>query len=469
MRKTKNICTIGPATTDVAVLVDMIDHGMDCARLNFSHGSHEEHKMRMDNIRRASQITRRSIPILLDTKGPEIRFGTFPGGGIELLEGEAFAICCDGGEADEHKYGHVTFAELWQYVSRGSTLLVDDGKLELKVKEVRGETIWCTVVTGGYLRDHKGINIPNVPIPMAYLSQADRDDLRFGVEQDVDFIAMSFVRSRADVLAVRDYLKELSAGPIRLIAKIENNEGLADFDGILEEADGIMVARGDMGVELPFQCVPQIQKDLIHRCFKAGKLVITATQMLESMISSARPTRAEVSDVANAVYDGTGVVMLSGESAMGSYPVEAVSALSAISEESERHIDYYRDFLCDLSQYDDVNVPLAYGAYYTALHIGAAAIVVTTHSGRTARLVSAMRPNCRIIACTDEEKTERQMQLSWGVEPVLVPHYESAKELSDGCIAACRRTAGLGSGDRVILIGSQAMTAEYDFIQIITL
>ncbi len=469
MRKTKNICTIGPASERVETLVAMIQHGMDCARLNFSHGSHEAHRQRIASIREASRIAGRNVAILLDTKGPEIRFRSFPGGGVQVDEGGEFTIECAGRASDGCPHGEITFPALCQYVAPGNLLLVDDGKIELRVREVADGVIRCAVTVGGTIYDNKGINVPNVAIPMAYISEADRADIRFAVENEVDFIALSFVRSRDDVLAVRALLAELGAHPIRLIAKIENTQGLENFDEILSEADGIMIARGDMGVELPFQNVPQIQKDLIRRCCRAGKQVITATQMLESMISSARPTRAEVSDVANAVYDGTGAVMLSGESAMGEYPVESTAALSAITEETERHIDFYHDFVCDLSRRDDPNVPLAYGAYYTALHIGAAAIVVSTHSGRTGRLVSALRPSCRIIACTDDAMSERQMQLSWGVETVLVPHYLSSPELIEGCIAACRRAPGMKAGDRVILIGSQAMTSDYDFIQIVTL
>ena len=418
MKKTKVVCTMGPNTNDRELLKKLIENGMDVARFNFSHGDHEEQKSRMDLLKELRQELNTNTAILLDTKGPEIRTGVLKGGKrIMLKAGEQFTLTTEEIEGDESKVS-ITYEGLVQDVDAGRVILIDDGLIELKVVGKSEKEIFCEVINGGELGERKGVNVPNVAVRLPAITEKDKDDIRFGVEQGIDFIAASFVRNAECVLEIKAYLKELGAPSVPIIAKVENAEGIKNIDEIIRAADGVMVARGDLGVEIPAEEVPYLQKMIIQKCNMNFKTVITATQMLDSMIRNPRPTRAEVGDVANAIYDGTDAVMLSGETAGGRYPVEAVRMMARIAESSEPYL--FDERAPDRSR-DKARVALAVGlaAVQTAENVGAACIVAPTMSGRTARLVSNLRPRVPILAVTPFPRVMRQQQLNWGVTPML--------------------------------------------------
>lgn len=429
MRKTKIICTLGPATDDADVLEQLVEEGMNVARFNFSHGDHETHKKRLIVLKEIREKKKMPVALLLDTCGPEIRLGDFENGGVMLEAGQMFTLT---GEKviGNGSMASVTYPGLAKDVSIGTRILIDDGLVELVVLSVKYPEMQCVVRNSGYISNHKGVNAPGVHLRLEYLSQRDKDDILFGIENDFDFIAASFTRSSDDIRELRRFLERNGGENIDIIAKIENQEGVDDIDGIIEASDGIMIARGDMGVELPEEEVPIVQKMIIKKVYDAGKRVITATQMLDSMMKNPRPTRAETTDVANAVYDGTSAVMLSGETAAGKFPVEALKTMVKIADRTERDIDYRKRFFqSDRKANPDVTDAICHATCTTAHDLNAKAIITVTKSGRSARMISRYRPGCGIIGCTTEEKTWRQLNLSWGVTPVLLEEKKDVFEL----------------------------------------
>ena len=460
MRKTKIICTLGPACDDDNLLKEMITHGLDCARLNFSHGTHAEQKVRMDRVKRVREELGIPLPILLDTKGPEIRIRLFKDGKVELKKGQEFTFSSDFDlVGDENKVG-LTYPDLAKYVNKpGIKILADDGKMMFETLRVEGKDIVTKVLIDGVLSNRKSINIPNVVVDMPYISEADREDIIFGIQECVDYIAASFVRRKEDVYEIRKLLDKYdTSGKIRIISKIENTEGIQKMDEIIEASDGIMVARGDMGVEVPFKCLPPIQKNLIKKCYQAGKIVVTATQMLDSMQQNPRPTRAEVSDVANAIYDGTTAIMLSGESAAGKYPLESVSAMRDIADFTETNIDFRKRFFdTDLNLGDDFLSAICNAAVLTAYQVDAKAIICVTNHGQTAFKISAYRPHCPIIAITVNEKACRQLNLAWNVYPVYAEKKNTIDELFQYAIDKALETNIVKKGDKVIITGASGV------------
>ncbi len=460
MRKTKIICTLGPACDDDELLKQMIQNGLDCARLNFSHGTHEEQKVRMDRVKRIRQEMNIPLPILLDTKGPEIRVRLFQNKKVNLKKGQEFIFSPDYDLiGDEHQVG-LTYPDLAKYVNKpGTLILADDGKTSFEVLRVEDKCVVCKVLNDAVLSDRKSINIPNVIVDMPYISETDKSDIIFGIEQCVDYIAASFVRRKEDVLELRKLLQEYdTSNQIRIISKIENTEGIEKMDEIIEVSDGIMVARGDMGVEVPFKMLPCIQKNLIAKCYKAGKIVVTATQMLDSMQQNPRPTRAEVSDVANAVYDRTTAIMLSGESAAGKYPLESVTAMRDIAVQAESDIDFeknYRD--TDLILGEDFLSTICNAAVSAAYQVNAKAIICVTNRGLTAFKLSAYKPSCPIIAVTVNEKACRQLNLAWNVYPVYAEKKNNIDELFVYAIQKALETGIVSKGDKVIITGASAV------------
>lgn len=451
MRKTKIVCTLGPSTDDENVLRKLIESGLDVARLNFSHGTHEEQKRRMDMVKKLRKELGKPIAILLDTKGPEIRTRDFEGGKAELQAGDFFTLTTRDIVGDS-TIASITYEDLYQDVQEGTRILIDDGLIELEVKAINDKDILCTVITGGFVSNHKGINVPDVHLNMPYMSQVDIDDVLFGIEQDVDFVAASFVRSARDVLEIRKLLDENGGEKINIISKIENSEGVNHIDDIIYVSDGIMVARGDMGVEIPGEEVPSIQKMIIRKVYNAGKQVITATQMLESMIKNPRPTRAETTDVANAIYDGTSAIMLSGETAAGKYPVEAVEMMVRIAKRTEEDIDYRKRFFhYERKANQNISDAVCHAACTTALDLNAKAIVIVTKSGGSARDISKYRPICNIIAGTTSDKTARQLNMSWGVTPVHLDEQQEIFELFDNAVLAGKEKGLLEVGDLVVV------------------
>lgn len=447
MRKTKIVCTMGPATDREGVLLELIRSGMDVARFNFSHGSHEEQEKRMEMLRKLRQQCDRPVAMLLDTKGPEIRTGCFEEGKAALEQGQQFTLTCREvmGNSD---IVSVTYPNLYEDEKPGNRILIDDGLIELIVEEVKGEDIICKVINGGVISDHKGVNVPNVHINLPYMSEKDKEDIRFGIEQGVDFVAASFARTADDVKRVRWFLDDNGGNDINIIAKIENAEGVEHIDEIIEVADGIMVARGDMGVEVPDEDVPVIQKMIIKKVYEAGKQVITATQMLDSMMKNPRPTRAETADVANAIYDGTSAIMLSGETAAGDHPVESLQTMVRIAERIEQDIDYRKRFFGhERKANPDITDAICHATCTTAHDLNARAIITVTKSGRSARMISRYRPYCDIIGCAITEKVSRQLNMSWGVTPVLLEEKEEVFELFDYATAACREKGLVAAGD----------------------
>lgn len=447
MRKTKIVCTVGPATDNEEVLLELIRSGMNVARFNFSHGSHEEQERRMKMLRRLRTECKKPVAMLLDTKGPEIRTGIFKEGKVVLESGKQFILTCRDVIGDDTKVS-VTYPELYKDEKPGNRILIDDGLVELQVKEIQGEDIICEVINGGVVSDHKGINVPDVHIRLPYMSEKDKEDILFGIQQDIDFVAASFTRTAEDVEQVRRLLDENGGEDINIIAKIENAEGVERIDEIIEASDGIMIARGDMGVEVPAEDVPVIQKMIIKKVYEAGKQVITATQMLDSMMKNPRPTRAETADVANAIYDGTSAIMLSGETAAGAYPVEALKMMVRIAERTEADIDYRkRFFIHDRKANPDITDAISHATCTTAHDLNARAIVTVTKSGRSARMISRYRPDCDIIGCAISEKVTRQLNMSWGVMPVLLEEKEEVFELFEYAAGECMREGLVSKGD----------------------
>ncbi len=451
MRKTKIVCTLGPATSSKEMIRQLIEAGMSVARFNFSHGTYEEHLARYDIVSALREEMGLSVATLLDTKGPEIRLCQFEGGQAELKAGDHFTLTTDETIGDQ-KIAQITYAKLPQDVYPGCRILLDDGLIELAVTAVDQNNIICTVVNGGVIKDKKGVNLPGITLSMPYISEKDRADILFAVEHDFDFIAASFVRSAEDVLAVRDILERHKGGHIRIIAKIENAQGVANIDEILRVADGLMIARGDMGVEIPLEDVPVLQKLLIKKVYNCGKMVITATQMLESMIQNPRPTRAEATDVANAIYDGTSAIMLSGETAAGAHPVEAVRTMAIIAARAERDINYRQRFIKrDSSDLPDVTNAISHATCTTAYDLNATAIIPISKSGNTARMVSKYRPDIPIIACTFDPVSYRQLSLSWGVLPLLIEKVDNTDTLFTKAVDAAVKAGLLQSGDLVVI------------------
>ncbi len=460
MRKTKIICTLGPACDNEALLKNMILNGLDCARLNFSHGTHEEQKVRMDRVKKVRNELNVPLPILLDTKGPEIRVRLFKDAKVELKEGQEFTFCSDFDLiGDETKVG-LTYPDLAKFVNKpGIVILADDGKASFEVLRVEGTNVVCKVLNDATLSNRKSINIPNVIVDMPYISEVDRADIIFGIQECVDYIAASFVRRPEDVLEVRKLLDQYdTSGKIRIISKIENTEGIEKMDEIIEVSDGIMVARGDMGVEVPFKMLPKIQKELISKCYKKGKIVVTATQMLDSMQQNPRPTRAEVSDVANAIYDRTTAIMLSGESAAGKYPLESVRAMKDIADYTEENINFRKRFTeSNFDLGEDFLSSICFAAVNAAYQVKAKAIICVTNHGQTAFKMSAYHPECPIIAITVNEKACRQLNLAWNVHPVYAEKKDTTDELFKYAIETALGTGIVNRGDTVIITGASSV------------
>ena len=452
MKKTKIICTMGPNTNDAGLMRALVQNGMDIARFNFSHGDHEEQKDRMDMLKKIREEENKPVAILLDTKGPEIRTGILKDGKkINLQAGNLFTLSTEDIVGDESKVS-ITYAGLVEDVQVGSTILVDDGLIGLKVKEKKAKEIVCTVINGGELGERKGVNVPNVPVRLPAITDKDREDIRFGVEQEIDFIAASFVRNAECILEIKAFLRECGAPYIPIIAKIENAEGIKNIDEIIRCADGIMVARGDLGVEIPAEEVPYLQKMMIQKCNDNYKPVITATQMLDSMIRNPRPTRAEVTDVANAVYDGTDAVMLSGETAQGKYPVEALQMMVHIVENTEEHLDY-ETLLKKAEEHrmKSTSSALGHATVTTANNLGAKCIITPSVSGATARVVSKFKPRTEIIGVTPNEATLRRMQIYWGVRPLKSIEVSTTEDICNGAIELICAKQIAESGDIIVL------------------
>lgn len=452
MRKTKIVCTIGPASESEEMLEKLMNAGMNVARLNFSHGSHEEHKGRIDTIRKVAKRLNKTVAILLDTKGPEIRTHNMKDGIIELEKGKEVIVSMTEVEGTPEKFS-VTYDNLINDVQVGSYILLDDGLVELQVKDIdhdKGE-VKCDILNSGELKNKKGVNLPGVKVNLPGITDKDADDIRFGIKEDVDFIAASFVRRPSDVLDIREILEQEKAN-ITMFPKIENQEGIDNIEEILEVSDGLMVARGDMGVEIPPEKVPMVQKDLIRKCNKLGKPVITATQMLDSMQRNPRATRAEASDVANAIYDGTDAVMLSGETAAGLYPEEAVKTMRNIAVSAEAAQDY-KKLLSDRTKLVETSLVNAIGisVAHTALNLNVKAIVAATESGSTARTISKYRPHSDIIAVTPSEKTARQCAIVWGVYPVVKEGRKNTDALLNNAVATAVETERVQNGDLIII------------------
>ena len=450
MRKTKIICTLGPATDDPDVLRALIRGGMNAARFNFSHGTHAEQLERLNRFTGIRDELGAAVATVLDTKGPEIRVRSFAAP-VDLAAGSEFVLTTDDVTGDEHRVS-VTYRDLPGELEPGQQILIDDGLIGLTVREIRGADIVCTVVNGGHLSSNKSINIPGVHIHLPALTEQDIDDIRFGVENDFDFIAASFIRTAEDVKAIREVLHSFGGENVRIISKIENQEGVDNLDEIIAVSDGIMVARGDLGVEIPAARVPILQKRMIRSGIAAGKLVITATQMLDSMIRNPRATRAEVSDVSNAVFDGTSCVMLSGETAAGKYPVEAFTAMDNIVREAEESVHYWKRFEKNhVRTQGSVNDAITHSCCLTAMDLGATAIMTTTNSGHTARMIARFRPACPIAALTMREKVRRQLSLSWGVVPYLTGEVTSTDRIFSLCTEVARKEGLVKSGDVVVI------------------
>ena len=451
MRKTKIVCTLGPATDREEIVRDMILSGMNVARFNFSHGTHEEHAARFAMLSRLRTELKAPVAALLDTKGPEIRLKDFKDGKVYLIEGQTFTLTARNVEGDE-TICSITYRELPQDVNPGGKILLDDGRISLLVNEVSDTDIVCTVQNGGAISNHKGVNVPDVKLSMPYLSTKDREDILFGIEQGFDFIAASFARNARDILEIRRLLDSRKCDNIKIIAKIENQEGVENIDEILAVSDGIMIARGDMGVEIDFTEIPIIQKNIIRHCYHAGKPVITATQMLESMMGNPRPTRAETTDVANAIYDGTSAIMLSGETAAGKYPVQAVRTMAAIAKRTERDINYNKRLRSrPLGSHLSVADAVAHAACTTAMDIKADAIITVSKSGDTARLLCKYRSETPIIACVLTEQVYRHLALSWGIIPVQMPYARNTDELVDLSVKAAQDAGLVHDGDVVVI------------------
>ena len=450
MRKTKIICTLGPSTDQEGVLRELVANGMNVARFNFSHGSHEEHLGRFEKLKAIREELGLPVAALLDTKGPEIRLRDFKNGTEMLEAGQTFTLTTREVEGTK-EICSITYKDLPQDVQPGGTIMLDDGLIKLQIVTVNDTDIVCKVLNNGKIKNKKGVNVPGVHLSMPYMSQRDRDDIIFGVQQGFDFIAASFVRTAQDVYDIRNLLNEYDSD-IRIIAKIENREGVNNIDSILAAADAVMVARGDLGVEIDFTELPGIQKTIIDRSFSFGKPIVTATQMLDSMMVNPRPTRAEISDVANAIYDGTSAIMLSGETAAGAYPVEALKTMSAIAERTEQESHYLRGRLVEANNGKiSVSDATAHAACLTAKDVNAAAIVTVSESGTTARLLSKYRPEQPIIACVMKEQVQRQLALSWGITPLMMPLAHSTDELIEMSTSLAKENGYLHNGELAVV------------------
>jgi len=451
IRKTKIVCTLGPSTDKGDVLRQLMQEGMNVARFNFSHGSHEEQKARLDKLVALREELDLPVAALLDTKGPEIRLKELKGGKAELKEGQLFTLALGDFVGDASRVA-ITYEDLHNDVKAGDRILIDDGLIEMKVVRLDGTDIVCEVINGGMISNKKGVNVPNVELSMPFISETDYSDIVFGIENGFDFIAASFTRTADDILQIRKILEEHDCKRVNIIAKIENKQGVDNIDDIIRVSDGIMVARGDMGVEIPMEDVPVIQKILIEKVYKAGKQVITATQMLDSMMKHPRPTRAEATDVANAVYDGTSAIMLSGETAAGDYPVEALQTMVKIASRTEQDINYMsrlkkRSILTN----PDITNAIAHATCTTAMDLNASAIITVSNSGRTARMVSKYRPACPIIGCSVNKDVCRKMSLSWGVTPLLVELKHNSDELFDHAVDKAEEMGLIKQGEIVVL------------------
>lgn len=452
MLKTKIICTLGPATDDEAVLRQLMKGGMNVARLNFSHGNHEDHRKRIEAFKRIRKEFHFPIALMLDTKGPEVRIKKFENGQIELVEGQTFTLTTKN-ILGNNRMVAVTHKGLPGDLPIGCTILIDDGLIELFIDSIEQDDIHCTVITGGVLSNNKSINIPCVKIRLPYVSKQDEADIIFGIENDFDFIAASFVRTREDITKIRNLLEKNNGEHLNIVAKIENQEGVDNIDEIINASDGIMIARGDMGVEIPYENIPFIQKTLIKKCYSAGKRVIVATQMLDSMMRNPRPTRAEATDVANAIYDGTSAIMLSGETAAGKYPIESLATMVKIAVKTESEINYQKRFEENRFPMRNITDAISHATCTTAQDLNAAAIITVTKSGHTARVVSKFRPDSPIIAAAIEPIVWRQLALSWGVYPVMAGVKTSTDELFDHVVERALETELVNKGDLVVITG----------------
>ena len=451
MRKTKIICTLGPSTDSEEILRQMAAAGMNVARFNFSHGSYEEHLARLNLLRKVRNELEQPIAALLDTKGPEIRLRDFKGGKVFLKAGSTFVLTTREVEGTE-EICSITYRDLPQDVKVGTRLLLDDGLISMVVSKIEGSEITCSVQNSGYVSNHKSVNVPGVRLSMPYLSKQDEKDILFGIENGFDFIAASFVRCARDVLDIREVLDRHKCDHIRIIAKIENSDGVQNIEEILAVSDGVMVARGDMGVEIDFTEIPIIQKNIIWHCYNSGKPAITATQMLESMMNNPRPTRAEITDVANAIYDGTSAIMLSGETAAGKFPVEAVKTMAAIAERTEADINYDKRLRNrGLEDHMGIADAMAHAACTTAMDIRAKAIVTVSKSGETARLLCKYRPTPPIIACVTSEQVYRHLSLSWGIVPMVMPLVKTTDDLIDTSAELAQKAGYLKEGDMAVI------------------
>jgi len=452
MRKTKIIATMGPSTDDDQIMRDLMLSGMNVARFNFSHGSYEDHQKRFEQVVRIREELGLPVATLMDTKGPEIRLGKFKAP-TDILDGDTFTLTTNEVVGDNTR-ASVNFKGLPNDLKPGDTIYINDGIIELRAEKITRTDIICKVIHGGILSNNKGVNVPNVSLSMPYLSERDMSDLEFGAKMGYDFIACSFVRSAADIDYLRKFTKSIGWTTPRIIAKIENAEGVNNIDEIIHTSDGIMIARGDMGIEIPFEQIPAIQKQLIKKGYMAGKQVVTATQMLESMISNPRPTRAEITDVANAIYDGTSAIMLSGETAAGKYPVESVATMSTIAKTTENNINYKNRLHQREASYDtDLNITnaISHATVTTAHDINAKAIITVTKSGSTARRISKFRPNCPIIGGTTSEIVCRQMNLSWGVTPMLIEEKNNSDELFEHAVFKAKDNGYVNDNDIVVI------------------
>lgn len=450
MKRTKIVCTLGPASDKEEILTQLVENGLNVCRFNFSHGSHEEHKGRLDLAKKVREKLGKSVALLLDTKGPEIRTGNFDLPEVLLEEGQTFTITMRDVVGNK-EICTVSYKDLYKDVVPGDTILIDDGLVGLRVKEINNDDIVCIVENSGIVKNHKGVNVPGVKINLPAITEKDSSDIEFGISQGIDYIAASFVRKASDVLAIREILEKNNATDIQIISKIENQEGVDNIDEILKVSDGIMVARGDLGVEIPTEDIPVVQKMIIKKCNELAKPVITATQMLDSMMRNPRPTRAEVTDVANAIYDGTDAIMLSGETAAGKYPVEAVKTMATIAKRTEETLDY--DNLLNKNAKDNSKVTdaISHATCTTAIDLNASAIITSTSTGYTARMVSKFRPKCPIIATTNDEKIMRRLALTWGVYCVKSSNSRNTDEVIENSIQAAKEANFIKNGELVVI------------------
>lgn len=450
IRKTKIVCTMGPNLFEKHLIAPLMKAGMNVARFNFSHGTYETHQHYYDEVCRIRDELGLPIATMLDTKGPEIRVRSFKNGRVTLQNGQLFTLTTDEVEGDEERVS-ITYKELPQDIAVGTSILIDDGLIGMQVERIDGADIVCRVLNGGVVSNNKGVNIPNAHLSMPFISEKDHQDILFAIKNGYDFIAASFTRCADDIMQIRHILRENNCHTINIIAKIENMEGVENIDEILRVVDGVMVARGDLGVEVPLEDVPSLQKKLIQRGIAAGKPVITATQMLDSMIKNPRPTRAEATDVANAIYDGTSAIMLSGESAVGAYPVEAVETMVRIALRAEADMDYIRRFSRDTSASTDVTNAISHATVTSAHDLNASAIITVTKSGSTARILSRYRPACVIVGCTTEKHVWRQLALSWGTVPLMIAEESNTDDLFEHAVDAAVQNGLVHDGELVVL------------------